>query len=727
MTSNPADAERRLHYMRVREQVINRLLVLASAQASAGQYDNAANTCREVQRIDAGNSRARALLASIDTARRHQQLASDARARLAAGDSLGADLMVKAILSEDPGQAQARELDRQLRDLDRKKAVAVPVLKSRLQQPVTLEFRDAQLKLVLEALARTAGINFVLDREVRQDLKATIFVRQVRVEDALELILQNLQLDKKVLTDNTVLVYPNTPQKQREHQELVMRTFHLGNADPKQTLNLLRTMLKTKDMFVDERVNLLVMRDTPDVIRAAERLIASHDVADPEVMLELEILEVSRSKVRDLGITYPSQFAGPGSGGAKLFQIGDITTRTVNVDTGFALKLLRTDGDTKTLANPRVRVRNRDKARVHVGDRVPVISSTIVGTTNLGTSSTPVTTEQIQYLDVGIKIEAEPTIHADDTVAIHINLDVSSLGTQTQTKAGTTAYEVGTRNATTTLRLRNGETQALMGLIRDDDVQAGSGLPFIGEFPMLDRIFGTRRTEQRSRELVLLITPQLVRGVERGDASLSEFWSGTEAQMRTRSPFVETVGDAAAGSTTTGTMTGITGTTAASASAAPGATGVRSTTLTLDAGSVTAPPMTLSWQTPDAAKAGEVFVVTLQARSEAAIKGATLQLRYDTEQIEVLGVDDGGYFDSVGGRAVFTPRIDPRQGAIYATLGATGAASRAGAGAFVKLRLRALKPASRSSLQLTQSVAVDAANRRVPIEGAQVLELRSAP
>jgi general secretion pathway protein D len=259
---------------------------------------------------------------------------------------------------------------------------------------------------------------------------------------------------------------------------------------------------------------------------------------------------------------------------------------------------------------------------------------------------------------------------------------------------------------------------------------------------------------------VLLITPQLVRGVERTDASLSEFWSGTEAQMRTRSPFVETVGDSA-GVATSGASgaLGVPGATSAmgtasspGATAAPGAAGstrtagkavmeatgtaaastpsnsaARATTLTLDATSTTAPPMTLSWLTPDAAKAGEVFVVALQARSDAALKGATLQLRYDTTQIEVLGVDDGGYFDSVGGRAVFTPRVDPTQGAIYATLGGTGTASRAGEGAFVKLRLRALKPASRSSLQLTQSVAVDAANRRVPIEGAQMLELRSAP
>jgi general secretion pathway protein D len=352
-------------------------------------------------------------------------------------------------------------------------------------------------------------------------------------------VLLNHQLERKVLTDNTLFVYPATPQKLREHQELVMRAFYLGNADAKQTVNLLRTMLKTKDLYVDERTNMIVMRDTPDVVRAAERLIAAHDMADPEVVLELEILEVSRTKVRDLGLTYPSEFSGPFG---RLSQIGDLARDNIGVDTGFKLKLLRTDGETKTLANPRVRVRHREKARVHIGDRVPVISSTIIGTTaGGGAGSQPVTTEQIQYLDVGIKIEAEANIHPDDTVAVRISLDVSSLGAQTKTNAGTTAYEVGTRNAVTVLRLRDGETQALMGLIRDDDVQSSQGLPFIGEGPVLDRIFGSKRTDRRSRELILLITPQLVRGFRPPDATLAEFWSGTEAALRLRSPFVQTV------------------------------------------------------------------------------------------------------------------------------------------------------------------------------------------
>lgn len=714
MRERPADAERRIQYFRARDAVINRLLVQAGAELAAGRLDAAASVFAQVLGIDPNHPRATAGLAAIEAARRHQILASDAKARLAAGDTASADLMVQAILAENPNHPQARETDRELRERDRKRALAVPALKSRLQNPVTLEFREAPLKLVMEALARSAGINFIIDRDVRPDLKASIFVRNVLIEDALDLIVQNHQLEKKVLNENTILIYPNTPQKLREHQELLMRTFQLGNADPKQTLTLLRTMLKTKDIYVDERVNMIVMRDTPDVIRAAERLIASQDTTDPEVVLELEILEVSRSKVRDLGVTYPTAFTGPSG---TVADIGVLNRNTIGTDTGYGLRLLRTDGDTRTLANPRVRVRNREKARVHVGDRVPVISSTIVGTTSSGNAgNSPVTTEQIQYIDVGIKIEAEPTIHADDTVAIKINLDVSSLGTQTKTNAGTTAYEVGTRNASTVLRLRDGETQALMGLIRDDDIQAGTGLPFIGEAPVLDRIFGNKRTEQRSRELILLITPQLVRGVARTDASLAEFWSGTEGVVRTRTPFVRQGGDAesrvaeAPGSVQTLAIGATT-----SGAAAPAA-------------SARSAPMVVSWQGPPAAiKAGTEFDVELKARSEGRLKGVSVQLRYDPTLMEVLSVADGGFFGNVGGAAVFTPRIDPGLGVVFATLGASGTASTQGDGPLIRLRAKMRKADTTATLMLNTVVGVDPENRRVAIEGSVPLQLKALP
>jgi general secretion pathway protein D len=356
-----------------------------------------------------------------------------------------------------------------------------------------------------------------------------------------------------------------------------------------------------------------------------------------------------------------------------------------------------------------VRVRSKEKARVHVGDRVPVISSTIVGQ---GTNA-PVTAEQIQYLDVGIKIEVEPTVHADDTIAIKINLDVSTLGASKKSASGNEVFQVGTRNVTTVLRLRDEETQALMGLISDDDSQSGAGLPYVGEVPVLDRVFGNKKTRQESKELVLLITPHLVRGVDPTDATLAEFWSGTEAAVRTRTPFVlelaakdklATAGGAAAASTL--------------AIAAPAAA----------VGAAAPPlPMLLSWQGPASVKPGEEFVIELRARSEGPLKGASVQLRYDPEQLEVLAVEDGGYFTQVGGAAVFTPRVDPGLGVVFATIGASGAASTQGDGGLLKLRVKSRKPVSSTSLQIGSVVAVDPSNRSVPIEGSVPLQLTSRP
>ena len=717
MRERPWDSELRIQYFRAREQLIAQGLARAGSAAAAGQFEAALADYRQVLAIDPANSRAAGGLAAIETARRHQMLAEDARGRLAKGDLASAELMTKAVLTENPAHPLAREVERELRERERSRAIAVPVLKSRLQAPVNLEFRDAPLRQVIEALSRSAGINFILDRDVRPDLKSTVFVKGVRVEDAIDLILLNNQLERKVLTENTILIYPATPAKLREHQELVMRSIQLGNADAKQVLNMLRTMVKTKEMFVDERTNTLVMRDTPDAVRAAERLIAAQDVADPEVMLEIEILEASRAKVRDLGLTFPSEFSGPAG---TLDQIRNLSSATISADTGFKLKLLRTDGETRTLANPRVRVRNKEKARVHIGDRVPVISSTIVGTSVSGSS--PVTTEQIQYLDVGIKVEAEATVHPDDTVAVKINLDVSSLGTQTKTNAGTVAYEVGTRNASTVLRLKDGETQALMGLIRDDDVNTGVGLPFLGEVPLLDRIFGTKKTDRRSRELVLLITPRLVRGYRPPESTLAEFWSGTEGALRLRSPFVQTIADATpAAAALPSALPAAPGTSAAPAGAAT------ATTVTAAAPVPIAPPapLALSWKLPPQLPAGQESRIELHARTEGELRGASVQLRYDPEQIEVLGVEEGALFGQAG-KTVFTPRIDAGIGIVSATLGAVDAPAKGG-GTLLALRIKPRGATAKARLVLSSALGIDPASRRVPLTGGDAVELVFRP
>src|SRR5262249_36028659 len=174
------------------------------------------------------------------------------------------------------------------------------------------------LRTVFDVIARAGNLNFLFDKDVRADQRTTLVVRDAQVEDVIKLILATNQLEQKVLNETTALIYPNTPQKLREYQDLVVKSFYLANADVKQTANLIRTILKTRDIFVDEKINLLVMKDTPNTIRLAEKLIAAQDVADPEVMLQVEVIEVGYNKLLEVGAQIsPTAAAGGGGGGGR--------------------------------------------------------------------------------------------------------------------------------------------------------------------------------------------------------------------------------------------------------------------------------------------------------------------------------------------------------------------------------------------------------------------------
>lgn len=401
-------------------------------------------------------------------------------------------------------------------------------------RPISLDFRDASLRTVLDVVTRHSGINFVLDRDVRADVRVTVLLRQAKVEDALDLITSSNQLAKKVIDARTVVIYPNTAEKHREYQEQLVRVFNLANSDPKGAAAFLKAMLKIREPFVDERSNLLALRDSPENIQLAERLLAVFDSAEPEVLLEVEVLEVSASRLNELGVKLPSSFSLTPLAPAGTDQLTVGNLQNINRDrigVGFSpnnltVNLRREVGDTSTLANPKLRVRNREKAKVMIGDKIPIVSTT--------TGTGGFVSENISYLDVGLKLEVEPTVYADDEVAIKIGLEVSSLGTATKTSAGSIAYQIGTRNANTLLRLRDGETQLLAGLISRDERSTSTRVPGLGDVPVLGRLFSSQLDDGKRSELLLAITPRVLRNVKRLNASESEMWVGTEASPKLR-------------------------------------------------------------------------------------------------------------------------------------------------------------------------------------------------
>ncbi|NER61400.1 secretion type II protein [Pseudomonas sp. MAFF212428] len=528
----PRDTELNIALAQGRAKAVENLLAQGDSDRSRHDFGGARMAYGRVLTIEPQNRRAQEAVRQIEQLRNIGERTALGQAALRQGDLFGAERHMREVLLLDPQNEGGLALRKDIERVQSRTAQPNPQLRSKLDRAVTLEFRDANLKTIFEVLSQVAGLNFIFDKDLRPDMKATIFVRDVRIEDAVALLLEQNQLHQKVVNDNTLLIYPDSPQKTKDYQELVMRTFYLTSIDSNTALNMVKTMLKTRDVFVDERLNTLTMRDTPDAVRMAEKLLQSQDQSNPEVVLEVEVMEVARSRILDLGLQWPNTFgvlSSDGKGVSVLDQLRGIDSSRISISPSPQLKINAADKDINTLASPVIRVSNREQARIHIGQRVPIISATSVPSTQ-----GPVITESVTYLDVGLKLEVQPIVHLNNEVAIKIALEVSNATPLEPTRQGTIPVQVDTRNAQTTLRLHDGETQILAGLVRNDHDASGNKIPGLGDIPGLGRLFGSNKDNYGKSELVLSITPRIVRNLPYQSPSDMEFATGTETSMQIR-------------------------------------------------------------------------------------------------------------------------------------------------------------------------------------------------
>lgn len=687
--AEPDNLSYRSALVRHRDQTVNRLLASANSERAADRLDAAQAIYERILRINPASSNARDGLESLSMERRHTVMLVEASRLLKKGDLDGAQGALKPVSLENPRNGQAILLQRQIDEQAAKVSMAGPVLKDKFKKPVTLQFRDANLKMVFEALSRTSGINVLLDKDVKPDIKTSIFVKDVSVEDAIDLIMLQSQLEKKIISDNTLFVYPNTPAKIKDYQDLKIRSFHLTNADPKQMLTMIKTLLKTKDIFIHEKTNSIVMRDTPEAIRLAEKMVADQDVAEPEVMLEVEVLEVSTTRLSELGIKWPSSFTlSTPTTATTLGQLrGLVGNDLLASPLSATLNLKLVDGDTNVLASPRIRVRNREKAKIMIGSRVPVITNAV---TPVSTGS-PVITGSVQYLDVGLKLEVEPDIHLDNEVVIKVGLDVSSIIKEVPNKeSGTLAYEIGTRNASTVLRLKDGETQILAGLISDEDRNSASKVPGLGQIPVIGRLFSSHKDETAKTEIVLSITPRIVGSRRLPDAREVEFWAGTEASLRSNPLLLRPLGTVALSSS--GGATGargqpmVTPRAAAPGKAAPAAQ-----------------PLPLSWQGPNQAKVGDKISLTLNTPSSPGVDSLGLLVGFDPAVLKAVDAVEGNLLKQNNLSSNFTRTIDQASGQILVDLsGTAGTGGTKAGGSVVTLVFEVMAVAPQSQITVSR-------------------------
>lgn len=524
MAEEPDNLDLKSYYYTQREKLASQGVTQAQQEIGQGNFAAAEASLNRVLSIHPENPRAKVLLASLEGEAANRRLLDEARTALGQNNPALAADKVQQVLTQSPGHAGAIDMQRKIQLARAQEENAPRELSASSHKTITLEFRDTPLRNVFDMISRQSGINFVFDKDVRLDTKATLFARNTTVSEAISMLLATGQLSRKVMGPSTLLIYPDTPPKQKQYQELMVKSFYLGNADAKSTMAMLRVLIKTRDMYVDERLNQLVIRDTPEAIRLAEKIIATQDLAEPEVMLHVEVIEVKRSKLLNLGVQYPNQFTviNPGSPVAALTleNLQNITSNTIAVSPAPAVNIRQDDSDVTILANPRIRVKNREKAKIHIGEKLPVITTT--STANVGIS------ESVSFLDVGIKLDVEPSVMMRDEVQIKLNLEVSNVVREIRSLGGTLTFQLGTRTATTVLRLKDGETQILAGLILEEERGSSNGIPGLADLPILGHLFSSKSNEAIKTEIVLLITPHILRNAEAQQAALTEFRGGTE-------------------------------------------------------------------------------------------------------------------------------------------------------------------------------------------------------
>ncbi len=419
-------------------------------------------------------------------------------------------------------------------------------------KPITLKFKDAKIKDVFHIVTQLSGINFIFDEAVK-DQPVTVYLENATFQQVLDLLTNMFKLGRKVANESTVIIYPRTPEKSKQYEDMTVRTFNLNYMEAKKAINLIRTLLQVRKIYVNEETNSIVVRDTSDVVDVVDKILDANDVPDAEVILDVEVIQIGDTDSKTVGMLlspYNVQIgAFSPSGNLMATSLSSTTTSSstssttttnaniANLVRAFVIKgysgfvtvpnaqfdFAKTLGKSEVLSNPKLRVKNREKAKFNVGTRLPIT------TTNTTNSTVSV---NVQYIDVGVKLNAEPTIQPNNEIVIKLGMEVSQQVGAAKTVGGsdsaTTVVTIGTRNLDTVLSLKDGETSVIGGLIDKSTSDDKSKVFLLGDIPLLGEFFTHTNASSSKNELMLAITPRLVRRVTVPQSNVASFVSGKE-------------------------------------------------------------------------------------------------------------------------------------------------------------------------------------------------------
>jgi general secretion pathway protein D len=437
---------------------------------------------------------------------------------------------VKEEMDKKDKKNETEEDDVSAGDLDKP---APPVRLDPLsKERVTLHMTE-ETRVLYQTVGKLAGISVIIDPEYASK-RVTLNLQDATPAEALRVLGDVSDTFWKAATHNTIFVAADTRVKRQQLAQMALKTFYLSNVGQASDLNdvvtTLRNVIPNVKIFAVPAQNAIVLRATPDEILLASQLIRSLDLAKPEVLVDVYVMEVRRDKLRNIGLSPPTSLtvtANNSSTSTTLNQLGRSSSYSYSIGQA-AVEMLLTDSDTRVLQNPSIRAVDGQKAGLKVGLRIPIATGSYTTATS---STTSAVQTQFQYIDTGVAVEVTPTIHQDRDVTLKMTVEISSQS-GTDTIDGVAEPVISQEKAEQVIRIKDGEVSILGGLLQDELNRSVSGWPGAGELPGLKYLFSTQETEKIRDELVFMLVPHVVRAFDGNSGSAREIDTGSGDTIR---------------------------------------------------------------------------------------------------------------------------------------------------------------------------------------------------
>jgi general secretion pathway protein D len=677
--TSPANAEYKLRSMRARFEAAQFHVGKGEAQEKNGDLQAALAEFRMAQAIDPANP-----VAGQELKRTLEQLAT-AKASEAAKT-------VNPIPRDDNNLLSGP-----------------PRLKPLSREPLTLKATNDS-RVVFETVCKLAGLGVLFDPDMTSR-RISVELPNVTLEQALDAISIESKAFWKPLTSSIILVAPDQAQKRKDIEDEVVQTFYVSNTVTPQELTeivtSLRQLLDLRRVQQLNGQNAIVIRDTPDKIDIAEKIIRNMDQAKPEVLLHVSVLQTSLNHLRDLGIlpgqsstlTFtPSNSSATNCGTStanaacsqlKLSDLKHVKLADYSITLpGAAVNAVLTDGATRIIQDPEMRVTDGQKATLKIGDRVPVATGSFSGTGSTGIS--PLVNTQFQYIDVGVNVDVTPRVHPDNEISLKIKIEVSSV-TGTQSIGGINQPIISQRSVDHDIRLKDGEVSILGGLLQRTETDSVNGWPGLARLPFFHYFFSDTKKEVQDDEVLIVLTPHIVRLPSITQENLRRLATGTDTNVRV---FREAEQPVAVASST-------------SVSAPPPA--VTNPAPSSSASGLYFDPASLH------VRVGDTATIALGVSNVQDLFSIPLLLQYNPAVIQIEEVRNGGFLSGGNQEIAIVQRVDQQKGqAIVSATRQPNGPGVNGSGTLLGIVVRAIGPGN-SPIQILQANARDSQQKPIAL------------